>query len=341
MHLDLGRRLQLRRGFTLIELLVVIAIIAILIALLLPAVQQAREAARRTQCKNNLKQLGLGMHNYHDSFGVFQPGGISQGDCGAYTSAGKANCKVLNHNGWLMVLPYIDQSTLYNQWNFSAASRDATTTYGSAPTCIDGSAGQTVMGPTANVLANAALSQTKVTVFKCPSQPPGSDFVADTQYSRAATGVPGRRTNYDMVYRANYAHGACNTWTTDAITIKRAFGDNSKTSIGDVIDGTSNTILAGETKYEVYNGYGTPWAYRGWLQDGIDPTFGINNYYYSSGAPDTRPALASWSYSGSYHVGGAHFVMGDGAVRFISENTNATTIYNLVTIGNGAVVGEF
>jgi prepilin-type N-terminal cleavage/methylation domain-containing protein len=333
-----------RRGFTLIELLVVIAIIAILIALLLPAVQQAREAARRTQCRNNLKQLGLAMHNYHDAFKLFQPGGISQGDCGGgYTPAGRANCSVLNHNGWLMILPYCDQAPLYNRWNFAVASRDATTSYGTAPACIDGASGQTVMGGagSAAVLANAALSTTKLDVFKCPSQPSIDEFVADTVYSRAASGILGRRTNYDMVYNANYLHGACNVWSLDGSSTRRPFGDNSKCGINDITDGTSNTILAGETKYQVFNGYGTPWAYRGWLQDGIDPTYGINNYFYSSSYPNVRPALASWSYSGSYHDGGAFYLMGDGAVRFISENINATTVLNLVTISNGQVVGEF
>ncbi len=330
-----------RRAFTLIELLVVIAIIAILVALLLPAVQQAREAARRTQCKNNLKQLGLALHNYHDTHGVFPPGGVSQGDCGGgYTASGRANSKVLNHSGWVMVLPYLEQANLYSQWNLSAASRDAATTYGSAPTTVDGGT-QTVMGPPTAVLANAALSRTKLAAFKCPSQPSVDEFVADSVYSRAAAGILGARTNYDMVYFANYKHGTCNSWSSDSSATRRAFGDNSKCGIADITDGTSNTMLAGETKFQVFNGFGTPWAYRGWLQDGIDPTFKINNSYYSATYPDVRPALASWSYSGSYHTGGAQFIMGDGSVRFISENIDATTVVNLVTISNGGVVGEF
>src|SRR5947208_2953292 len=92
-----------RRGFTLIELLVVIAIIAVLIALLLPAVQQAREAARRTQCKNNLKQIGLALHNYHDTYGVLPPATIAPGQ-----SPATNNNQILNHKGWTMLLPYFD-----------------------------------------------------------------------------------------------------------------------------------------------------------------------------------------------------------------------------------------
>src|ERR1700679_1710963 len=98
-----------RPGFTLIELLVVIAIIAVLIALLLPAVQQARESARRTQCKNNLKQLGLALAHYHDSTQKFP--------CGASGASGG-----WGHSFWVPILPYIDQAALYNQWNFNFAN---------------------------------------------------------------------------------------------------------------------------------------------------------------------------------------------------------------------------
>lgn len=107
--------LMLRRGFTLVELLVVIAIIGVLVALLLPAVQAARESARRTQCGNNLKQLGLAVHNYHDSFNYFPPGGVSYGAC----------CATPTYQTWsLAILPHMEQKPLYDRYDFNLPNED-------------------------------------------------------------------------------------------------------------------------------------------------------------------------------------------------------------------------
>jgi prepilin-type N-terminal cleavage/methylation domain-containing protein len=334
-----------RRGFTLIELLVVIAIIAILIALLLPAVQQAREAARRSQCRNNLKQQALALHNYHDNFNVFTASVYNSGVCAsAYTPAGRANCRVMNTNGWVMTLPYMDQAPLYNSFNLTVAMSDATssTSYGPAATCIDGGSGQTVMGTTAQVTANANLGRTPIQTLICPSQPSGNQFASGTDASaRAVSGVGGHKTNYDFIIFSSYQHGACNTWSAQASTTRRLFGDNSRASIKDCTDGTSNTLMVGETKFDVFNGYAYPWAYRNWLQDGIDPERGINVYFYNTANPNTHPRLANWSQAGSYHDGGAHFALADGAVRFLSQNLDTALIIRLSAMADGQVVGEF
>ena len=153
-----------RRGFTLIELLVVIAIIAILIALLLPAVQQAREAARRTECKNNLKQVGLALHNYHDTHGVFPPGNINSGP--ASTTRGW---------GWgTFLLPFIDQAPLYNSLNVSTQD-------------FGGNGATTPIAAT-------TLTQTPLKAFRCPS-----DTGAAINSNRDNHGT----SNYSGVYGAN------------------------------------------------------------------------------------------------------------------------------------------
>jgi prepilin-type N-terminal cleavage/methylation domain-containing protein len=332
-----------RKGFTLIELLVVIAIIAILIALLLPAVQQAREAARRTQCRNNLKQIGLALHNYHDVHSVFTASGFNSGACNtSYTPAGRANCRVQNHNGLVMLLPFMDQAPLYNRWNFSAASSDATTASagaGTAATCIDGLSAQAPMGSAAEILANAQLTTQQMLVYRCPSQAPGSEIASTASAYRAVSGVSGYKTNYDFFVRAIWAHGMCNNWATDALTIRRPFGDNSRCRLADIRDGSSNTMLVGELSFDVFNGNGNVWGYRNWLSMGIDTTDGINNFFWSG--INRNPFIGSWARMGSSHTGGCHVVLGDGAVRFLSDNIDNTTLQRLAIIGDGQTLGEF
>ena len=166
------RHVRKRRAFTLIELLVVIAIIAILVALLLPAVQQAREAARRSECKSKLKQIGIGLHNYHDVHSVFPCGDINPNrSCGVTRTCGAGintaptpGGTVKNHTVHMLLLPYVDQASLYEELNFDAATGLSRHSLNVNP----------LAGTAAEQAANGQLIQTIIPGFLCPSDPSGS-----------------------------------------------------------------------------------------------------------------------------------------------------------------------
>jgi prepilin-type N-terminal cleavage/methylation domain-containing protein len=194
------------RGFTLIELLVVIAIIAILIALLLPAVQQAREAARRTQCRNSFKQIGLALHNYHDAFNLFPYATANTGQC--FTAATDS---VTNHTGWLMLLPYMDQGPLYNQFNFNWA------------TGIRNTGSGTLMGGAINPPnTNLPLSTMQLSMLLCPSDNgPKLYPAADTNYGCGVAN--GASTSYGF----SVAEGnGCTRWVNEPTSTRAMFGLN-------------------------------------------------------------------------------------------------------------------
>jgi len=297
------------RGFTLIELLVVIAIIAILIALLLPAVQQAREAARRTQCRNNLKQIGLALHNYHDTHSIF-PFGRSKGP-GTGTST-------LGHTCLTMLLPGIDQAPLYSLYDFSKGF---------------------------NVTPNFENSSQVLPAFLCPSNPqtegcdwtgatnprPGSNPREDsarTHYVPISDSGPGRLTAGSIV-------------VTDG---NGMFFYMSRIRMRDVTDGTSNTLAFGEHIGRGPGQFdGVAWhCYSG----GMGTVNGINAPWRSSVGGRLPLAHQTWgadSFSGpaSYHEGGCHFLLADGSVRFVSENIAQSIVAALSTRAGNEVVGEF
>ncbi|HTN05040.1 DUF1559 domain-containing protein [Planctellipticum variicoloris] len=309
-----------RSGFTLIELLVVIAIIAILIALLLPAVQQAREAARRSQCKNNLKQLGLAMHNYHDSMLVFPFGTISRIN-GSAPLPGTSNTR---QNWFHMILPYVDQAPLYNSF---APQWEANIFPGSWTGCT-----------------------TVIPVFMCPSDPENP-----------------KTTNQG--FHGNYfpCHGSTSAGTSNTFAVTNGlFYPLSRTSMKSITDGTSNTIMFSEIRIQKDNigtaiGVGnvlcgSPHDLRGRYYN----THHGNATFTTLRPPNTtvgdvmqycqgtinvpcRQCLAGGTeiHARSWHTGGVHATMADGAVRFIGDNIDTGIFQGLGTISGSETLGEF
>ncbi len=325
---------QIRQGFTLIELLVVIAIIAILIALLLPAVQQAREAARRTQCRNNLKQLGIALHNYHDTHSVLPPGQVASGNC-----AGTAGLPplVMNLNGLVLLLPFIDQAPLYAKLDFNKAfqTHRGTVANGSTGTIIPLAGGEAT--------TNGALISGRMAAFECPSDGSVAPDGTSSTYNHPG-GNAKNRTNYDfIVFRSS--HTSCNIWQTRTATQKCMFEDGSFCNFRDVTDGLSNTAMMAETQKDCcVNGSNANWGSRGWVQVGLSLEMSPpnNTWYTTSGVlTNYAPRIGDWGRTSSKHTGGIHILMGDGAVRFLSENVEGALRTNLDRIGDGKVLGEF
>jgi prepilin-type N-terminal cleavage/methylation domain-containing protein/prepilin-type processing-associated H-X9-DG protein len=308
----LSRSKVRQRGFTLIELLVVIAIIAILIALLLPAVQQAREAARRTQCKNNLKQLGLALHNYHDVFNGFgfRMGGTNTNDA--------VNGNWGRLSGMVGLLPYFDQAPLYNQimgqLTISGVTYPAN---GPAPW-------QTAYTPWTAIIPG----------LLCPS---------DTTHVNSA----------DKIGNCSYVFSAGDSTNVNATNPRGVFGVNSKANFRDFADGSSNTFMMAErmfptTTNDVAN---VIWGTNYTIPNDCRATYNRTTRQYVTGAPhqssgdrwtdggasymafntilpinspscawNNHDAQNGFYSASSRHTGGCHAVMGDGSVRFISEN---------------------
>ena len=292
-----------QRGFTLIELLVVIAIIAILIALLLPAVQQAREAARRTQCRNNLKQIGLALHNYHDVYDTLPPGVVHK--------TGNQNVAALGSYGWgTFILPQLEQTTLFDAMQANGVDLDQ------------------LLRNTSNPVAQA-----------CPSRPCRSTAARRTRRrisTTAANGTslipPSSGTTVHLA-TANYV-GICGTrwstpenWIVNRVDPYGTFWGDSRVKFRDVTDGLSNTMIVGERDWEL--GWAANWIgqrnYTGTGIWGMRQNLAILDVKINDPVlqPNGNPAV-SRGFS-SRHTGGAHFLLGDGSVRFISENIHFNT----------------
>ncbi len=300
--------LSRKRAFTLIELLVVLAIVGLLLALLLPAVQSVREAARRMQCRNNLKQIGLALHNYEATNGTFP---INYG-IGLYNDTNRGA-------SWLpRVLPYLDQTPLYSKvkWFEPLTEPD-----------------------------NNAVASTVVASFLCPSDIHGSGVMSNRRNTAVARAV----NNYKACLGSNWEWGPFspavstsgrNANQTNGLELCNGFlcrgGDLPPTStrMADITDGTTQTFAVGEAVPE--------WTWHTWW-------YGVNASTATCAVPlnhwrKPETSLADWfeNYSfASRHMGGAHFLMVDGSVRFVSENINTNTYRAIATIQGSEVIGEF
>jgi len=320
-----------RRGFTLIELLVVIAIIAILVALLLPAVQQAREAARRTECKNKLKQLGLALHNYHDSIGRF-PYSASWFWQGTHVLIPNSKAHTWNE----LLFPYLDLANIYNRIDFNYHANEA-------PNLV-------------------LFDFQKFAYQQCPSNPFGDKFV--TILGNTFTGS-GMNNGQNQCYapsiggaNQNGTSGTGNRWydfprdctgagDPCAVTNSGIYTNNPSQTPGmfagsgvvslrlrDVSDGTSNTFLLLERRGELLT-YTNMFSYN-WqgVITGLKP-----NSLQIDVTNDT--AYDKNGGASSYHSGGIHSVLVDGSVKFISNNINFVTYNNLGNKADGNLVGEY
>ncbi len=316
-----------KRGFTLIELLVVIAIIGILVALLLPAVQQAREAARRTTCKNQLKQMGLALNNYHDIHSVFPPG-CTHGGCtpggSAFDNLGgiQTNGCARGHGGnWMVfLLPAMEQNNLYRRFEQTSIQWNT-------------------------------LDYSQVYGDYAAQRPP---FVQCPSHSENKSRSIALMTQEDLSrgnYVACYGSGTLNQARTDP---NRAgvFAVNSSNGFRDIVDGASNTVAFSEVRYSMNASdargvWASAWMGGGAFSTGLQPNSTSGERTPSCTDSTRLPACTTDTGGGqiaparSLHVGGVHACLADGSARFISENINSNIWRALGTRNNGEQLGEF
>jgi prepilin-type processing-associated H-X9-DG protein len=328
---------------------VVIAIIAVLSGLLLAAVQKIREAAARIKCQNNLKQLGLALHHYHDTNGRFPPGRKGQGSLQGLGMPTYASDPILyNLHGLVLLLPYVEQDSLYKQWNLNGA---AVNFISSALPYPGPSKGSKLATPDAVASGNAALSATLIPTFLCPADGGAKTINPSPYYSPdlGVTGVRAAKTSYDFIASA-IGISRFNYWVNTTMSSRYMFGENSSTRMTEIADGTSNTLMMGEQTLSLFNGVTSSWAYSGFTSVGIDPvgvweiTFparGLNiRNIKNNPSPlnKVRGTRATWYNAASVHPGGVNFVFADGSVHFLRETMDIASLTWLCRMADGQVI---
>ncbi|OJW08499.1 MAG: prepilin-type N-terminal cleavage/methylation domain-containing protein [Planctomycetales bacterium 71-10] len=338
-------------GFTLIELLVVIAIIAVLIALLLPAVQAAREAARRAQCVNNMKQIGLGLANYESTMSGFPPSKIWPG--AAIGSNGKIN-GVLNTTGFALLLPFLEQTSMANAYNYSQPSSNSIT-----------SGNTRLMGDAA---VNSTVVGTLVPIFACPSDIP-PEVVNSTDYNWHRNNA--RRSNYVFCVGLWMEYYNPDAWGGSlpgfVQSTRSMFIADTSTRLMEVTDGLSNTVTIGESpQIHMSSAYGPYWG-SGVLTStegaaypppplsatiAAQVNLGPEWRDYTTMLPNAPPNSSQcggpcgsmklpYAYTmGSKHAGGLNMLFGDGSVRFIKNSISGPTWWAINSIGGGEIISS-
>jgi prepilin-type N-terminal cleavage/methylation domain-containing protein/prepilin-type processing-associated H-X9-DG protein len=309
-----------RAGFTLVELLVVIAIIGILVALLLPAVQSAREAARRTQCTNNLKQIGLAVLNYENALGELPPGGLTPRG-GSY-----------GHSWWVRILPYCEQSNVYERFDQRAANT--------------GWLGFTNPHPNRDLLRNLSFP-----FMYCPSSSLPKFVLTVPEHSQSNvmsptyTGVSGA-TDHPTAKNKNPLGGA-----DGRISLGGSFIVHRGVSLAEFKDGTSNTMMVAETSDHCIDGTGKRVDCRSDCGHGFCMGPGNDGWERAFNMVTVIHRLGEKSFLGlgvpgncgpnrpiqSAHGGGAQGLYGDGSVHFLSESMAVQVLYNLANRDDGNV----
>jgi len=323
-----------RTGFTLVELLVVIAIIGVLVALLLPAVQSAREAARRTSCVNNLKQIGLGLHNHHDTKKILPPGGTYYGVC----------CTPPTYTNWAIeLLPFIENAALYEQYKQDE---------------LNTSANNTKVGQQ-RVKAYECPTDTMIGILEVPDSGPGTSKLMHGSY-RAVSGKMNLAVGHgawDSYEPSLWPGGVMNPLYKSllhsiGVSYNGAPAPTTAQSMGgpetfaNATDGLSNTLMVGEYTTRTTTGRGTFWAYTyaSYNQSSIGAESRLYGKHYGSSSSDKK---GCWGIPGLYgdqtckrafnseHASGAQFTIGDGSVRFISYNVDMNLLQNMATMSGG------